>query len=264
MVRTHGNAPYRAAVIHGGPGAPGSAAGLARGLADHLGVLEPFQSARSIAAAVAELDGQLAGFGDGPFVLIGHSWGAWLAGLYAAGHSDRVKQLILVGGGPLETKYVPEIERRRLSRFSGPEARRYREILAALASDRADGGQKDRLIAELGELCEKSDGVQPLPEAAGATVQPPFDGDMYAKLFSEAAELRRNGKLLDAFAAVSCPVCVIHGEADPHPAAGVVEPLRARGVAFSSFTLPRCGHTPWREAAARDAFFAILRREIGC
>jgi pimeloyl-ACP methyl ester carboxylesterase len=263
MIRTYGQAPYRTAVIHGGPGAPGSAAGLARGLADRIGVLEPLQSARSIAAAVAELDGQLPA-GEGPFVLIGHSWGAWLAGLYAAGHPDRVKKLILVGCGPLEAKYVPAIEHRRLARFSGPETRRYREILAALASDRADGGEKDRLIAELGELCEKSDGFQPLPDAAEAAGQPPFDGDMYAKLFGEAAELRRTGKLLDAFAAVACPVCVIHGEADPHPAAGIVEPLRARGVAFAGFMLPHCGHTPWREAAARDEFFAILRREIGC
>ncbi len=29
MIRYYGDPPYRAAVIHGGPGAPGSAAGLA-------------------------------------------------------------------------------------------------------------------------------------------------------------------------------------------------------------------------------------------
>ena len=47
-VRVHGKKPYRAAVVHGGPGAIGSAAGLAKGLAEYCGVMEPLQSEHTV------------------------------------------------------------------------------------------------------------------------------------------------------------------------------------------------------------------------
>ena len=55
QVRTYGPSPCRAAVLHGGPGAIGSAAGLARGLAESCGVLEPLQSKYSVTEQVEEL-----------------------------------------------------------------------------------------------------------------------------------------------------------------------------------------------------------------
>ena len=42
-VRRYGRPGRPAIVLHGGPGAPGSAGGLARALADPLHVLEPWQ-----------------------------------------------------------------------------------------------------------------------------------------------------------------------------------------------------------------------------
>lgn len=47
-VRVHGKKPYRAVVVHGGPGAIGSAAGLAKGLAEYCGVMEPLQSEHTV------------------------------------------------------------------------------------------------------------------------------------------------------------------------------------------------------------------------
>ena len=62
MTRRYGKAPFRAAAIHGGPGAVGSAGGLAEGLAvsASCGVLEPFQSKETIPELEAELEKQLA------------------------------------------------------------------------------------------------------------------------------------------------------------------------------------------------------------
>jgi hypothetical protein len=31
---------------------------------------------------------------------------------------------------------------------------------------------------------------------------------------------------------------------------------------FRFVLLPRCGHEPWRERHARDAFYAVLRQEL--
>jgi hypothetical protein len=43
-LRIYGTAPYRLAVIHGGPGAPGEMAPMARELSPNIGVLEPLLS----------------------------------------------------------------------------------------------------------------------------------------------------------------------------------------------------------------------------
>jgi pimeloyl-ACP methyl ester carboxylesterase len=39
-------------------------------------------------------------------------------------------------------------------------------------------------------------------------------------------------------------------------------PLAARLPRFTFHLLARCGHTPWQERQARDAFFRLLRREL--
>lgn len=124
MTRRYGTAPFRAAAIHGGPGAVGSAGGLAEGLAvsASCGVLEPFQSKETIPELEAELEKQLAAEAAAPAALIGHSWGAWLAALFAAEHPERVSKLILVGSGPLHSRYVPQIGERRLARLDGRAA----------------------------------------------------------------------------------------------------------------------------------------------
>jgi translation elongation factor EF-4 len=54
-IRKYGSAPYRVAVVHGGPGAPGSVAAVARELAKGCGILEPLQTATTVAGQVDEL-----------------------------------------------------------------------------------------------------------------------------------------------------------------------------------------------------------------
>lgn len=261
MTRRYGKAPFRAAAIHGGPGAVGSAGGLAEGLAvsASCGVLEPFQSKETIPELEAELEKQLAAEAAAPVALIGHSWGAWLAALFAAEHPERVSKLILVGSGPLHSRYVPQIGERRLARLDGRRRERFQALLAEL--DSPDAIDRDALLAEFGALCTASDVYAP---ADPPCPEPPShcDGRMYARVWAEAAALRESGELLRRFSALRIPVTVIHGEADPHPPEGVAEPLREAGVSFSFRLLPRCGHTPWREQYARGPFFDLLAREL--
>ena len=94
-VRKYGRLPYKVAVVHGGPGAPGSAMPVAEGIGQHFGVLEALQSADSLEGQVEELAGQINEFGEPPIALIGHSWGAWLSLILTAGQPELVKKLIL-------------------------------------------------------------------------------------------------------------------------------------------------------------------------
>ena len=73
MIRYYGDPPYRAAVIHGGPGAPGSAAGLAAMAGAVCGTSEPIQSGKTIRELVLELKEQLEEAGTVPVILAGHS-----------------------------------------------------------------------------------------------------------------------------------------------------------------------------------------------
>lgn len=83
-LRCYGRPPYDLAVVHGGPGAPGSAAGAARALAEQMGLVEPLQSARSLGGQIDELAEQLLTVGTAPMAVLGHSWGATLSYLLAA------------------------------------------------------------------------------------------------------------------------------------------------------------------------------------
>ena len=47
-LRIYGRKPYAIAVVHGGPGAPGSIAPVARELSKDMGVLEPLQTKDSL------------------------------------------------------------------------------------------------------------------------------------------------------------------------------------------------------------------------
>lgn len=257
-VRFHGMKPYRVAAVHGGPGAAGSAAALAEGLAGSCGVLEPLQTKDSVDGQVEELGEQLRISGGGKaLVLIGHSWGAWLCAMTAARYPELAARLILVGAGPLEEGYVPIIEKRRLSHFSGEERNLYFSLLEKLQDPRS--AEKSRLLQSLGELCGKADSFCELPDT-----EPPVipDGEIYSRVFAEASEMRKNGMLAAEFRKLRVPLLVIHGEYDTHPPEGVTEPLEKEGVSCRFQLLRRCGHTPWREVYARTQFFAILRREI--
>ena len=74
--RKYGKAPFDVAVIHGGPGAPGEMAPVAREFACGWRVLEPLQTAASIEGQIDELKTVLKKNADLPVTLIGYSWGA--------------------------------------------------------------------------------------------------------------------------------------------------------------------------------------------
>ena len=108
-LRLYGNRPFNVAVIHGGPGAPGEMAPVARELASDWGVLEPLQTATSLEGQIKELQAVLEKNGDLPVTLIGFSWGAWLSFMVAANCPTIVRKLVLVGSGPFEDKYVARL-----------------------------------------------------------------------------------------------------------------------------------------------------------
>jgi len=239
----------RVAVIHGGPGAAGSMAPVARRLSETCDVLEPYQSASSVQGQIDELSQILTSFTQPPVTLIGHSWGAWLSLLTAAQSPGLIVKLILVGCPPFDDSSAAQINATRLTRLSESERAEFADALAGLG----EPGRRCRneLLATLGRLATKADAYDLLDDS---TSEVRANARIYRRVWPQAAELRRSGEMLRSAASVTCPVLSIHGDSDSSPP-----------VVFSHFrtvVLPRCGHTPWRERHARESFFDLILTEV--
>jgi pimeloyl-ACP methyl ester carboxylesterase len=256
-LRTYGKAPFKVAVIHGGPGAAGEMAPVARELASHWGVLEPIQTKSSLEGQIEELKTVLENNGDLPVTLIGFSWGAWLSFIFTANYPAFTKKLILIGSGPFKEKYAERIQKTRLNRLSEEEKAEVKSLLKVL--DNPEAEDKSTAFARFGTLFSKADAYDPImseSEIINCQV------DIYQSVWKDGAKLRRSGKLLQLGKHIKCPVVAIHGDYDPHPAEGVRKPLSTILKIFRFILLKNCGHKPWIERQAKDRFYGILKEEL--
>jgi pimeloyl-ACP methyl ester carboxylesterase len=256
-LRKYGNAPFKVAVIHGGPGAPGEMAPVARELSSAKGVLEPIQTASTIKEQIEELRDVLAKNGDLPVTLIGWSWGAWLSFIFAAQYAQFINKLILIGSGSFEEKYTLKIMDDRLSRLSTEEKAEALSLMESLIDPAI--GDKNASLARFGKLISRADSYDPLPHKnEGLECQ----YDVYQNVGEQGQKLRSSGKLLEYGKKIQCPVVAIHGDYDPHPYEGVKRPLSRILKDFRLILLENCGHQPWIERSAKVRFYNILKSEI--
>jgi pimeloyl-ACP methyl ester carboxylesterase len=257
-LRTYGKEPYSVAVIHGGPGARGEVAPIARELSSLCGILEPLQTKDSVEGQVQELHDELEENGTFPIALIGHSWGAWLSFLLAARHPSLVKKLILVGSGPFEEEYAVNLLGTRLLRLHEKERVEILSLIETL--DNPAISDKNRLVARFGQLMSKADSYDRLSDSNIESLEVEYNINL--SVWGEAEKLRRSGELLETGKKIRCPVLAIHGDYDPHPSEGVKIPLSRILKDFRFILLEKCGHYPWMERFARDRFYDILKSEI--
>jgi len=256
--RKYGKPPFSVAVIHGGPGAAGEAAPVARELASAMGVLEPLQTADTCEGQVQELRMVLEKNADLPVTLIGHSWGAMLGFMLAARYPALVKKLVMVSSAVFEDKYTVELEATRLTRLNDEDRVELLTLMASL--DDPAAGDKNALLARFSQLLwAKADSYDPLTLDI-EVLEVRYDINM--SVMEGAKKLRNSGELLELGKKIRCSVVAIHGDYDPHPAAGVREPLARAVKDFRFILLEKCGHFPWLERYARGRFYDILKAEI--
>jgi pimeloyl-ACP methyl ester carboxylesterase len=255
--RTWGKPPYTIAVVHGGPGAPGSVAPVARELSKDMGILEPLQTKDSIDGQIEELVDVLKKYADIPVVLIGHSWGATLSYLTAARFPNIVKKLILIGMPPLSVQDRPDLTSAWLNRLSEAE----RVDFLSLEKFVWDGkkGDKSASMGRLFRLITKGESYA-LIKAKDEVLE--YRLNVNVAIFRELTNQPQYLDLTDLGKAIKCHVVAIHGNDDPRPAKIVREPLSKVIKGFKFMLLDKCGHTPWMEKHARKEFFKVLSKEI--
>lgn len=249
-IRTYGRAPYSIATIHGGPGAIGSLGYMSEQLSAFCGagVIEPLQSQYTIDGLINELHKQLQYNTRQPITMIGHSWGAWLAILYTRQYPQEIKNLILVGTPPFDDKYVPQIMDRRLINLSKSEGNRFQELLRSPLNP----------IEEIETLIYKSDNYSPQPECIANKYTLPPDSKMNRLIWQEATVMRSTGEMKNMISQITCPIHIIHGENDPHPVDGVIEPIKNYNIECYKYILPNCGHSPFYEKEWETKFYHII------
>jgi pimeloyl-ACP methyl ester carboxylesterase len=243
--------------LHGGPGAAGHMAPLARGLAGLYRVIEPFQRGSgserlTVARHVADLHEVIAACAqDCRPALLGASWGAMLALAYAAAHPGSTGPIVLVGCGTFD-----------------PVAR------AAMRSTVAER-MNDEIRAQL-KQADQLDPNERMKASAKATARiyccdplsfPHTDDEVDARAHEETWEdmlrLQAEGVYPAAFAAIKVPVLMVHGTFDPHPGRLTMQTLRPYLPQVEYRELTHCGHYPWLERAAADAFSSLVRDWLG-
>jgi pimeloyl-ACP methyl ester carboxylesterase len=237
-LRRHGSAGSTVVVLHGGPGAADSG-GLAQALSGDFAVLEPVQRRSGrVPLTVAQHVADLAEIAPRPAALVGTSWGAMLGLSYASRHPHDVLALVLVGCGTYD------------------EASRalYR---AALEQRLGDAARRARSLAELAAAHLRASSYE-LDEGESE----PFGVDEagHHETWQDALRLQREGIEPAAFRAITARVLMIHGDVDPHPGPATRDLLRRFVPQLEYVGLERCGHEPWRERHARDAFLDAVRK----
>jgi pimeloyl-ACP methyl ester carboxylesterase len=258
-LRKYGKGPFEITVLHGGPGAPGYMAPVARELSEVFGgVLEPLQTADSLDGQIEELREILASYVEKSAILVGSSWGAVLALFTAARNKDLTKKLILVGSAVFDAQNSSRIESIRLQRLDEKTRARLENLKKEMNQARPE--KLKRLAKEWGDIFFKTDVYDPLTNDMEVME---VQYDIFEKVWPEFVILRdRPGYLESEFSKIEAPTVVIHGDYDPHPLDGIRPFLRKCLGNVNFHILAECGHYPWIERRAREPFFKILRKEI--
>lgn len=254
---TYGTSGPAVIVLHGGPGAVGSAAPVARGLAEWFRVLEPWQRGSgdeplTVARHVEDLHELLESRGDRPQpALVGLSWGAMLALAYAAAHPESAGPIVLVGCGTFDL--VARACLRETLEERTDDALRRR--LEGLSREFRDPGEQMRRMHELSERLYSYQPIVSDPEEPHAA----FDFRAHTETWNDMVRLQREGVYPAAFSAVTSPVIMLHGAYDPHPGQLIRASLEPHIAQLEYREWECCGHSPWAEKLVRDEFFTVLR-----
>ena len=256
-LRVYGNAPYHIAVIHGGPGAPGEMAPVAREISNRYGVLEPLQTKTTLKGQLEELRKILANNGGLPVILIGHSWGAMLGFIFTAEYPEYVNKLIMISSGVFEDRYEADIMKIRLGRMSEEERMQLNILLKDLNNPAVEN--RDSMFAQFGNIMSRIDSYSLLPHENDIIE---FRHSIYEGVWRDFKEMRSSGRLMELGNSIECSVVAIHGDYDSHPFEKIRESLSGVLRHFRFIILQQCGHYPWYERYAREQFFTVLKKEI--
>lgn len=259
-------------LLHGGPGSFDYLGELANMLPAHwrrirydqrgggqAGKAGPF----TIAQLVADLEALRQQLGIDSWVVLGHSWGAFLALVYASEHPDAVNGLIHLSGTGLDTEWQKgyhAARRKRLPPAEQIEMLHLRQERETACDGKLASIQRRLLEITLGaDFADKSH----LPAVLALMAQSPQAAGVSEALMADWQAWLQTPAFRQRVGELTMPVLCLHGEADPRPATGAM--TLGEVLPRGRFELmPASDHYPWLEQpAALKGMLAEFLADLG-
>ena len=192
-------------------------------------------------------------------IIVGHSWGAMLAVLYAGRFSNTIQKAVLVGCGPLSEEQGEEFQCVLSIRF-GDHEDEYDQLWNSILVERDSVKQQllaDEYIDRMMEICQ-------MDPYSGAEIQPrhwDFKGGY--KTMCESDEYIARNMYVDALSKIDVPLTLIQGDRDVVSPESLFSLARQKVSELRTFEVADAGHYPWA-GSGRDEFLKILKQETGC
>ena len=254
-IRRYGTEGPVIIVLHGGPGAPGSAEELAMGISDMFSVIEPWQrksgvaDSLTVAGHVSDLHEVVQAVREGKQqpALVGESWGAMLALAYAAEYPSEAGAIVLIGCGTFDKN----------SRSVGVKIREERisEHIAKHPefADDLNLNLKDRIL-KWHEMTDTYRAVSSPIQSGNIE----FDEKGFTETWKDMLRCQENGLYPAAFSRIISPVLMLHGAYDPHPGKMIRDRVKLHVPQLEYHEFEKCGHQPSMETFAREEFFSVI------
>ena len=198
-----------------------------------------------ITTFVDDLDALRARWGYEGWTVIGHSWGATLALLYAVQYPERTARLVYFSGTGIDPAWHQEYRRNREAKLLPAERNRFRLLNQQRLT--AIGEELNRINEERTCLLEWTELYDPTRLKDVLRYDRfPINHALNATLNTEMDRLEEAGELASKVSQIAAPTLVLDGEGDPRP-----RWARAHiaGLIPNSHhvTIARAGHEPWVE-----------------
>ena len=198
-----------------------------------------------VATFVADLDALRAHWGYETWTVIGHSWGAWLALLYAIEHPRHINRLVYISGTGIDPAWHQEFRKNREAKMPADKRERFRHLNerrhTAAGSELACINQERSALLAATEYYDVT-GLDDFPRYDRF----PVNYTLNAVMNDESKRMEEKGELPAQVRRIMAPTLILDGEADPRPrwarahVAGLIPDSR-------HVTVPRAGHEPWIE-----------------
>ena len=254
QTRHYGSNGPTVLALHGGPAAPGYMVPVARKLAEHFRVIEPFQrpsspdQTLSVQQHIDDLHEVIIANCQKPPMIVGHSWGAMLALAYAAAHPDRTAGIVLIGCGTFDTDSRQRMEMIRNERMDATMQQRFEQL-------KLEYPDPNKRLGAAGRLWQEIDSYDLVTLGNGVLE---CDLKAHQETWQDMMDLQAAGVYPAAFTAITSPVLMLHGDYDPHPGDMIRDNLLHYIAHMEYHAWGKCGHYPWLEKAVAADFYGVL------
>ena len=190
-------------------------------------------------------------------IILGHSWGAMLAVLFAGRYSNSLQKVILTGCGPLNEIQGQEFQRELCVRL-GERKEYYDRLWKSVKSEADETKQQesaDRYISEIMEIYQNDPN-------SGSEIHPIFwDFKASYKTMIESDEMISNNEYENALSHIEVPLTIIHGTYDIISPESLFTLAQTHVPHVKAYKLVEAGHYPWA-GPCREEFLEILKREV--